>query len=173
MPQTPVVIVPYDHAWPAMFDAEKPLIEELLKPWLKGTIEHIGSTAVASLPAKPIIDIMAGVESLQASRPAIAVVIKLGYCYYPYKPDQLHWFCKPSDEVRTHHLHLVPYGNELWKERIAFRDALRNNPEIANEYAALKQALSEEHRSDREAYTEAKSQFITSVLNRSKNAEPV
>ena len=156
-----------------MFDAEKPLIEDLLKPWLKGTIEHIGSTAVPGLASKPIIDIMAGVESLEASRPAIAVMPKLGYCYFPYKPDELHWFCKPSDEVRTHHLHLITFESKLWQERIEFRDALRNNTKIAQEYAALKQTLSEEHRHDREAYTEAKSQFIASVLHRSKNAEPV
>lgn len=167
MSQPPVVIVPYDPGWPARFESEKELVGKVLRPWLAGPIEHIGSTAVPGLAAKPIIDIMAGVESLEVSRPAIAEMAKLGYCYFPYKPDQMHWFCKPSDQVRTHHLHLVPFESKLWQERIEFRNSLRNNNEIAQEYASLKQALSEEHRNDREAYTEAKSRFIASVLHRS------
>ena len=66
-------------------------------------IKHIGSTAVAELAAKPVVDIMAAVDSLEASHPAIAAVAQLGYVYYPYQVDAMHWFCKPSPSLRTHH----------------------------------------------------------------------
>ena len=76
----------------------------------------------------------------------------------------MHWFCKPSPAARTHHLHLVPVGGRLWTERLAFRDTLRQHPDIAAEYAALKTRLAAQYRRDREAYTEAKGVFIERVL---------
>jgi hypothetical protein len=114
--EAPVEIVPYDPSWPARFDEERERLLEAIGAWLVGPIEHIGSTAVRGLPAKPVIDIMAGVRTLDASRPAIAAVAGLGYCYSPYRPDTEHWFCKPSLAFRTHHLHLVPFGSTQWTE---------------------------------------------------------
>lgn len=67
-----------------------------LAPWLVGPVEHIGSTAVPGLAAKPVIDIMAGVQARETSRPAIAAATELGYGYWPYQADVEHWFCKPS-----------------------------------------------------------------------------
>jgi len=87
-----------------------------------------------------------------------------GYLYAPYKADAMHWFCKPSPSMRTHHLHLIPLGSPLWRERLAFRDALRADPEVAAAYAALKLRLALEFRDDREAYTEAKTAFILKTL---------
>jgi GrpB-like predicted nucleotidyltransferase (UPF0157 family) len=162
--QPPVVIAPYDPAWPAMFEAERALIMPLLAPWAAGPIEHIGSTAVPGLPAKPVIDIMAGVGDLAASRPAIAALKALSYCYFDDKADVMHWFCKPSDQVRTHHLHLVPFESPLWRQRLAFRDRLRADARVCAAYRDLKLRLAAEHRDDREAYTEAKGDFIQSVL---------
>ena len=106
---------------------------------------------------------MAGVDSLDASRPAIAALADLDYCYYPYRPDSEHWFCKPSPEVRTHHLHLIPVTSPRWREAISFRDYLRSHREIAAEYADLKRRLAREHTFDREAYTEAKGPFIARI----------
>ena len=163
-PEDPVVIADYDPAWPARFAAERALLAAALAPWLAGPIEHIGSTAVPGLAAKPVIDIMAAVESLAASRGAIAAVRSLQYQYAPYRPDVMHWFCKPGPSLRTHHLHLVPVGSGLWEERLAFRDALRADTALAAEYSALKRRLSEAHRTDREAYTDAKAPFIARVL---------
>ncbi len=159
-----IIIEPYDPAWPAMFEAERALVAGAIGPWLAGPIEHIGSTAVDAMPAKPVIDIMAAVESLEASRPAIECLPALGYCYAPYRADVMHWMCKPGPEVRTHHLHLVPYRSALWLDRIAFRDLLRNDPAVAIEYAALKVRLAGLHRGDREWYTEAKGPFIVKAL---------
>jgi GrpB-like predicted nucleotidyltransferase (UPF0157 family) len=165
-PEAPILLADYDPAWPAAFESERERLAELLGNWLRGSIEHIGSTAVPGLRAKPVLDIMAEVESLEASRPAIQAVSRLEYVYYPYRADVMHWFCKPSPAHRTHHLHLVPLGSVLWKERILFREALRRDPALAAEYAELKTLLADRHRHDREAYTEAKSDFVVRVLTR-------
>ena len=161
--EAPVEIVAYDPAWSAKFEEEAAILRHRLAPWLAGSIEYIGSTAVPGLAAKPLIDIMAGVQTLEASRPAIAAATELGYCYWPYQAHREHWFCKPSAAHRTHHLHLVPIASPHWLRVIAFRDYLRRYPETARDYAALKQRLAVEHRLDREAYTEAKRPFIDRI----------
>ena len=140
------------------------MLATVLAPWLCGPIEHIGSTAVPGLGAKPVIDIMAGVPSLESSRPAISLLADLDYLYAPYRADVMHWLCKPSPEVRTHHLHLVPFGSTLWKERIEFRNRLIASRRLADEYETLKRRLAKDHAHDREAYTDAKSNFISAVL---------
>jgi GrpB-like predicted nucleotidyltransferase (UPF0157 family) len=119
---------------------------------------------VPGLVAKPVIDIMAAVASLDASRPALAALGALQYVYFPYREEIMHWLCKPSDEVRTHHLHLVPFGSALWHERLCFRDRLRRDALVAAEYAALKLALAERYEFDREAYTDAKEPFVRRIL---------
>lgn len=159
-----IEVVEYDTTWPARFLEERALLERTLAPWLVGTIEHIGSTAVPGLVAKPVIDVMAPVSTLDASRPAIDVLPTVGYQYSDYKTDVMHWFCKPSFAFRTHHLHLVPMGSSLWRERLVFRDALRRDHALAAEYATLKRALAVTFRFDREGYTEAKSGFVRRVL---------
>jgi GrpB-like predicted nucleotidyltransferase (UPF0157 family) len=159
-----VRIVPYDPAWPSLFEQERTLLQNVLGEWLAGPVEHFGSTAVPGLAAKPVIDIMAGVGSLRASEPAIAAAGGLGYVYYPYRPDDMHWFCKPSAAFRTHHLHLVPVNSRLWIERLAFRDYLRRDPVAAAEYANLKVQLAQQFEFDREAYTEAKGPFVQRVI---------
>jgi GrpB-like predicted nucleotidyltransferase (UPF0157 family) len=160
----PIRIVPYDATWPELFERERVILEGLLDPWLVGPVEHVGSTAVPGLAAKPVIDIMAGVKSLDESRPAIPALATIGYGYFPYQPEQKHWFCKPSAAFRTHHLHLVPFGSSHWNERLAFRDHLRRDSAAAGEYAELKRRLAEQYEFDREAYTEAKGPFIQRIL---------
>ncbi|MGE0290602.1 MAG: GrpB family protein [Bradyrhizobium sp.] len=158
-------IEPYSATWPGLFEAERRNLVEILAPWLAGPIEHIGSTSVPGLSSKPIIDIMAAVGGLEQSRDAIPAIERIGYCYAPYRQAVMHWFCKPSPSFRTHHLHLVPYASDLWKERIAFRDKLRASRPLAEEYAALKRHLAEVHSTDREAYTEAKTSFIRRAVH--------
>ncbi len=162
----PIELVSYEATWPARFDEECAQLRRVLTPWLAGPIEHIGSTAIPGLAAKPVIDIMAAVNSLEDSRPAIAAATGLGYCYFPYQPELKHWFCKPSPAFRTHHLHLVPIGSPQWIRPIAFREYLRTHPDVAAEYEALKRRLAAEFRLDREAYTNAKSPFIDAVTDR-------
>jgi GrpB-like predicted nucleotidyltransferase (UPF0157 family) len=92
--ESPIAIVAYDPEWLSRFAAERELLLETLGPWLVGDIEHVGSTSVPGLAAKPVIDVMAPVASLEQSRPALD----------------------------RHHLHLVPLGSPLWNEMLAFRD---------------------------------------------------
>lgn len=166
MRDEPIYLVPYDPTWPRQFDEERARLAHVLSPWLTGTIEHIGSTAVPGLMAKPVIDIMAGVRDLASSLDARAALASLDYVYFPYRPDVMHWFCKPSPARRTHHLHLVPVQSALWTERLLFRDYLRSSPAAAAEYTALKVSLAAHHGSDREAYTAAKGGFVRSILER-------
>ena len=163
VPEAPVEIVPSDLSWPFRFAEEAEMLRHLLASWLVGPIEHIGSTAVPGLPAKPVIDIMAGVRTLEESRPAIAAATTAGYCYAPYQVEIEHWFCKPSPAFRTHHLHLIPFGSPQWRRPLAFRDYLRTHAAVAAEYATLKRRLADAHRLDREAYTVAKRPFIDRV----------
>ena len=164
MREQAVEIADYDPGWPEAFVRERLLLESLLEPWLVGGCEHIGSTAVPGLAAKPVIDVMVGVAGLDESRLAIPVLAAHGYCYSPYRPDLMHWFCKPSLMFRTHHVHLVPFESPLWRDRMLFRDYLRVRGPIAEEYARLKRDLASRHRNDREAYTQAKGEFVQRVI---------
>ncbi|NRF67481.1 GrpB family protein [Aquincola sp. S2] len=161
----PVEVVPYCPEWPARFEAEKRVLQSALSPWLVGEIQHVGSTAVVGLPAKPVIDIMAPVASLPESAAAIAAAALAGYVHHPYRAEVMHWFCKPSPHFRTHHLHLVPVGSQQWLECLAFRDALRANQALRDEYARLKLRLAAQFPHDREAYTQAKAPFMQRVLS--------
>ena len=153
-----VQIVEYDPAWPAAYRAER----ERLAPLLAGAeLHHFGSTAVTGLAAKPVIDMIALVEDLDA--PIAALVERGGYQYPPaFNATLTHrrFLCYPTAAHRTHHLHLVDEPGEL-ERRLRFRDRLRADPVLAGEYVALKRALAERYSDDREAYTEAKSEFVT------------
>lgn len=163
-PEAEIHIDPYNSSWPILFHEERDRLQSILAPWLVGSIEHVGSTAVPGLAAKPVIDIIAGVESLEASRPAILALASLDYCYFEYRADRIHWFCKPSPQFRTHHLHLMPFEGPLWREVLAFRDYLRTHADVAQEYAELKYQLAVQYRFDREAYTDAKTSFVERIV---------
>ena len=163
-PEAAVKIVPYDARWPGKFEEERALLLGSIQEWIVGGIEHVGSTAVEGLAAKPVLDIMAGVRSLEASRPALGPLAGIGYLYASYRADVMHWLCKPSPSFRTHHLHLVPFGSPLWKERLAFRNYLRTHTDAALEYADLKRRLAGQFPLDREAYTEAKGPFVRRIV---------
>jgi GrpB-like predicted nucleotidyltransferase (UPF0157 family)/RimJ/RimL family protein N-acetyltransferase len=151
-----VELVAYDPAWPALYETER----ERLAPLLEALeIHHIGSTAVPGLLAKPIIDIVALVEDLDAP---IAALIGSGYQYaraFNVTLSHRRFLCYPTASHRTHHLHLVDDRPEL-ERRLYFRDRLRAEPALAAEYVALKCALAVRYPEDREAYTEAKAPFI-------------
>jgi len=124
----------------------------------------VGSTAVPGLAAKPVIDILVGVNDLQLSRPCIDRVAPLHYVYAPYRTGEMHWFCKPGPDQRTHHLHLVPTASQRYADELAFRDYLRSHGDRARAYAALKRDLAQEFRHDREAYTAKKGAFVLETL---------
>jgi len=164
MSRASVTLEEYDSSWPAKFEEEKERLMAIAGKWYFGSIEHVGSTAIPGMVAKPVIDVMFGVKSLNESKPAIDTLVDSGYEYWPYKTEVMHWFCKPSDAFRTHHLHLIPYESPLWQERIKFRNLLRSNNNVATEYANLKRELAVIYKEDREAYTEKKWPFIQQSL---------
>jgi GrpB-like predicted nucleotidyltransferase (UPF0157 family) len=152
---------------------EKARLVVLLTPWLVDGVEHVGSTAVPGLAAKPIIDLMASVRDLdevvdQAREPLWAE----GWWYVPPGLDSggswRRFFVKPdeSGQHRYAHLHVIAAGHPRWAEQIAFRDALRRDDELARRYADLKRRLAAEHADDREAYTEGKGEFVRDALGR-------
>jgi GrpB-like predicted nucleotidyltransferase (UPF0157 family) len=152
-----IEIVEYDPSWPERFVAETTRLAEIL-PAVE--LHHIGSTAVPGLAAKPIIDMMALVADLDTPLPAL--VHRAGYQYpqaYNATLSGCRWLCRPSASHRTHHLHLVADPAELARH-LRFRDALRENPQLASEYAALKYDLAERMADDREGYTAAKTAFV-------------
>ena len=159
-----VVVVDYDPAWPGLFAAESALLDAAIGRWITGGIHHVGSTAVPGLAAKPIIDILVGVESLEGSRPCINRVASLQYLYAPYRAEEMHWFCKPDPAQRTHHLHIVPVASHRFRDELAFRDALRADAHRARAYEQLKRELAGRYRHDREAYTAGKGSFVRATL---------
>lgn len=153
-----------------MAQAECGRLAELLAPWLVDGVEHVGSTAVPGLAAKPVIDLMASVSDpdtvvSQAGQRLTAD----GWCYVPPELDHRPWrrfFVKPDAPGlrRAAHLHLIQAGHARWAQQIAFRDALRDDDQLARRYAELKRRLAAQHADDREAYTDAKADFIADAL---------
>lgn len=152
-----VELVDYDPEWQAMFEAER----QRLAPLLEGVkIHHFGSTAVPGFAAKPVIDMIALMPDLDA--PIASLVSEAGYQFpRAFNATLAHrrFLCYPSAAYRTHHLHLVDDQEEL-ERRLRFRDRLRADSVLAAEYMALKRALAARFPDDREAYTDAKSEFI-------------
>ena len=166
MTDEPIRIVPHDPRWSARFEQESAALTDAIGEWVAGGVHHVGSTAVPGLAAKPVIDILVGVRSLEESRACFGRLGELDYLYFPYRSDEMHWFCKPHPSRRTHHLHLAPIDGERFRDELAFRDYLRVHADVAAEYGELKRRLAEEFRDDREGYTEAKSEFIRGVVGR-------
>lgn len=163
-PNEPIRLSAYDSSWPARFEAEQAVLAAAIGKWTVGGIHHVGSTAVPGIASKPIIDILAGVRDLNESRACFEPLADLDYLYAPYLSEEMHWFCKPHPSRRTHHLHLIPVGSKRYADELAFRDRLRADPDLAAEYVALKRDLARRFARDREAYTDAKSDFVRSAL---------
>ena len=156
-----IVLLPYDPEWPRMFEVEHARLEQVLAPWLDGGIHHIGSTAIPAIAAKPIIDMMAGVRDFEEARAAYEPLLAAGYLHTPHRPGIAHHFSKTSFG-----LHLTEPGSDLWRERLAFRDALREDAALAAEYERLKLRLARET-DDAATYLKAKRPFVAGVLARS------
>jgi GrpB-like predicted nucleotidyltransferase (UPF0157 family) len=161
---TPISVVPYDPEWQRVFENERQVLEHTLAPWLKDGIHHVGSTAVPGLAAKPIIDMVAGVRDFEEARAAFEPLREESYVHAPHRPGIAHHFAKPSASEARYGLHLTEPGSDLWRERLAFRDALRRDTALAREYEALKLRLAREHGDNAAAYTAGKRAFVARVL---------
>lgn len=159
-----VVVEDYDPQWPRMYEQDRRRIGEALGPLVRG-IEHVGSTSVPHLAAKPVIDIMLGVNEDDLDR-LIEPLTGIGYEYNPdweiSMPLRRYFRRIGQGDVHTYHLHAVPYGGEFWTRHLAFRDYLRTHPDVAREYGELKKRLAQSERCSID-YTFAKSEFIRSV----------
>lgn len=171
-----IALVPSDPDWPRRFEAEAARLRTIIPADLLIDIDHIGSTAVPGLPAKPIIDIQATVTDLEAARARLVAPLEAaGYAFWAENPDTDRLFfvrgLPPAAPRRTHHLHVMEAGHGALRH-LAFRDYLRGHPDVAGQYAALKQDLARQFRTDREAYTRAKGAFIDTILDLAIAAAP-
>lgn len=164
----PVELVAYDESWPERFRVERDRLMGLFPDQLL-EIEHFGSTAVPGMSAKPVIDMLGGVTSMAAADRLMGPLLDAGYATshaYNAGLQGRRWLMRHAGGRRTHHLHLVVHDGEEWHRRLDFRDALRSNPDLRTRYAAFKKELAERHRLDRESYTDAKADFVRSVIGK-------
>ena len=167
-----VILAEYDPSWPEVFAGEAQAIRQALGDVLVG-VEHVGSTAIPGLAAKPVVDILAGVTTLTEAEAKIPALEALGYDCRGENgiPGRL-FFRKGLREFRrTHHLHLFRTGHGQWVSMLAFRDHLRAHPGDAQRYEALKRALAEEFRDNRAAYSKGKTQFVQAILEKARQQE--
>ena len=166
-----VLVVEHDLNWQKQFRLEAENLTELLVEY-ETDIRHFGSTSVPGLKAKPVVDILVGLESFNQIGRIIPTMKKAGYIY-------AHWagipndytFIKGDSILSTHLIHIVVKNSPNWNLTLAFRDALRKNPELACKYQELKEDLVDRYPDSREKYTEGKTGFITSVLNESETSK--
>jgi GrpB-like predicted nucleotidyltransferase (UPF0157 family) len=169
-----VEILGYDTVWPDRFAEQRPVVEALLGPWLFGPVEHIGSTAVPGLRAKPVIDMLAPVVSLASAQAAVPVLEQAGWLFWAEDPCRHYrlWFLRPRPEARTHHLQVMEGGQPHAMALLAFRDALRADAGLRSQYAGLKDQLARQHPGNRNAYTNAKAGFVKKVLRQAGVQQP-
>jgi GrpB-like predicted nucleotidyltransferase (UPF0157 family) len=160
----PVMIVDYDPQWPVRYEEERERIIIAIGNDIDD-IEHIGSTAVPGLAAKPIIDILVIVPALAQVEQSVQPLEKLGYEYMGDSgiPGR-HIFIKREQGLRSFHLHMSKADQYTSMQALVFRDFLRLHPQDAREYSELKKALAEQYGVDREGYTNGKTTFIEAML---------
>jgi len=161
-----VRLASYTPAWRILFNSEKKALLIALRGLALG-IEHIGSTSIPDMDAKPIVDIAVAVASLDEIQKCVQPLSSVGYEYKgEYGLPGRHFFTKGTPH--THYLHVVAKESQYWNAWLLFRDYLAGNSNAAKEYSNLKQDLAKKYESDRDAYTKAKSKFITGIVERAK-----
>ncbi|QWH17894.1 GrpB family protein [Bacillus mycoides] len=162
-----IIIKPYQHYWHKEFSNEKNKITSLLNEEVIA-IEHIGSTAVEGLAAKPVIDMMIGITNLQITENWTENLAEIGYEYVPKEAPNWRFFRKGKWRAGTHHLHVYIYNSEEWRNNLLFRDFLINHEWAREEYRKLKEMLAATYPFDRVSYTNAKAPFIRTILEMAK-----
>ena len=165
-----VTIVEYRPEWRKLFEDEKRVLQTALGE-VSAQIEHIGSTAVAGLAAKPVIDLMVGLEDFSIADNLVPKIEALAYEYikkYEAVMPFRRFFTKEQAGIRTHQIHLVGIGSEFWERLILFRDYLRQHPGVAAKYATLKKELAGREWADANEYADAKTEFIRKIENEAR-----
>lgn len=164
--QGELYLSPYRDEWPKLFETEKKSITTAIGNQI-ADIQHVGSTAVPGMSAKPILDIAIAVRNFETARACIEPLLKLGYTFKGENGiPRRHYFQK--GEPCTHHIHMVEETCEVWAKLIQFRNFLRSDRSAAEEYGRLKTALVDSLAGDRKAYLAAKAEFITEAIKESR-----
>ena len=159
-----VRLLAHDEHWHQLFADEKARIADAAGA-LVLAIEHVGSTSVCGIAAKPILDIAVAVPDKASGELAVAPLENLGYIYRGENGIAgRFYFVKGAPEARTQHLHMYPAGSEEFENHLAFRDYLRRNPPAAARYDRLKKTLAEKYPNDRDAYLDGKAAFVGRIL---------
>ncbi|MEG0384579.1 MAG: GrpB family protein [Solibacillus sp.] len=166
-----VLVVPYDDAWKVEFMRTQ---EELLSftKLTSNQIEHIGSTSIEGIQAKPIIDILVGVKSLEVlEKPFFKELEKAGfYRLRVVRPNEIVCakFLDDTFQVKTHYIHIVQYEGEKWQQLLFFRDFLRSNEEAKKQYEQLKESFFQTNLNGINSYTNYKEQYVQSIIEKIK-----
>jgi len=169
----PITLVDYDPRWPLWYAEEQSHLLVALYP-LKVTLEHIGSTAVPGLAAKPILDISAALMNREAINEHKDALRLLGYEEVPINPVfERRLFCKGGYNEGTHHLHVTTIGTVVWAEPILLRDYLRAHPALATAYAQVKREAAAQHQHDLNGYHDQKSAFVTNLIEQARRWQQV
>ena len=163
----PILVVDYDPQWPVLFEQEKARIIAMLGHILL-MVEHLGSTAVPGLAAKPVIDIGLGVRSLAEAPSLMPSIEGMGYIYEPVLEQLLperRFFWKGTPTVHTYHLHLAKVDNPVLLRPLRFRDYLRRHPDRAEKYGELKKELAKRCGQDMDAYVNGKTALIEQIMS--------
>ena len=162
-------LTPYQHAWADYFMQEAERVGSVLGDKAL-QIEHIGSTSIPGMPAKPIIDIMVAVEKLAPTSDFIIPLDVLGYMYHPFDTviGRLFFAREIQPEIRTHHLSLTRRGSDYWVDQLLFRDYLRKDQQLAAEYVQVKKGFAEYYTRTNHLDMEWKSEFVAKVLEKAK-----
>lgn len=162
-----VRLEPYSSEWKQFFEVEKAALLAVLDANILD-IQHVGSTSIPGMLAKPIVDIAIAVADFEAARVCIPPIEKLGYEYKgEYGIPRRHYFVK--GEPRTAHIHVTEIHSTEWQNLLLFRDYLRQHDQIAKDYAKLKRQLALQFPRDREAYLNGKAAFIEGVIQRARD----
>jgi GrpB-like predicted nucleotidyltransferase (UPF0157 family) len=164
-----IVVREYDPAWPELFEGLRERVLDALGG-LVVAVEHIGSTAVPGLAAKPIVDIDAVVASAEDVPLAIERLERAGWRHQGDLGIQGREAFEPPADAPWHHLYVLPADSEELRRHLAFRDHLRAHPKEARTYAALKRESARRFGGDRRAYTDSKGEFVERIISRSTDA---
>ncbi|MHC4907475.1 MAG: GrpB family protein [Planctomycetota bacterium] len=160
-----IILSEYNCDWATAFKQEKETLQMSISS-SHPSIEHVGSTSVPDLIAKPIIDIMMGLPDFAQADALVPCLQQLGYTYFSQYEDVMpyrRFFKKQNGGITTHHIHMVESGSEFWIRHLLFRDFLRGNQSVAADYANLKLKLAQQDWKDGNEYADAKTDFIRSV----------
>ena len=169
--QLQIQLLAYEPEWQILFLEERDRLQASIGEYVLD-IQHIGSTSIPGIAAKPILDIGIAIINSEEGVRCIQPMEKLGYKYKGENGiPRRHYFVKGAP--RTHHVHMVEFESEDWRSHLLFRDFLIENPEIARSYEKLKRELAKQFARDRATYQAGKNSFIKAVLYKAREAERI